>query len=322
MDSTKLPNQTPSPPAPAWGPRGGNRRDVKPRTLAGQTAQRLREDIIGNRLQPGERLTFEKLSKFYGVGSSPLREALFQVAGDGLVHLEDHKGFIVAPLQPGEMLDVSSLRAYLEVHAIARSIATGGEEWETRVLTAEHRLKNAEQRLVEADSEQFAAAKDEWERRHRDFHYALCSACGSPWLLHFFDALFDQLERYRRHLWCYEERAGGADVQHSQIKDAVLARDVGRATSLLTEHFRRQAELTLAAPGSKAGGKPASKTSDKTANKTANKLANKTSGNGTSRIAGKPAEKRPRATRLHKPAAAPVPAKAARASARRLKQSP
>jgi len=242
---------------PAWGPRAGTPRDLSPRTLAGQTAQRLRQDIIRNRFQPGERLTTEKLASAYQVGTSPLREALFQVAGDGLVRVEDHKGFVVAPLNFGEMLDVSSLRAYLEMNAVRASIERGGEGWETAVLSAEHRLKKAEERLDGAAGDELALAEDEWEQRHREFHFALCSACGSPWLLHFFHALYDQLERYRRHLWRYQERARDADDQHEKIKDAALARDAERATLLLTEHFRRQAELTIV-PASSNGKKRAS----------------------------------------------------------------
>lgn len=229
---------------PQWGPRAGVARDIEPRTLAGKTAKRLREDIIRNRFRPGERLTIEKLAGHYDVGTSPLREALFQVAGDGLVRVEDHKGFVVAPLDLGEMLDVSSLRAYLEINALQRSIEHGDDAWEAAILTAAHRLTKAETRLVGAKGDDLLSAQDEWEQRHREFHFALCSACGSPWLLHFFDALYDQLERYRRHLWRYEERARGADDQHEQIKNAALARDAEKAVELLTEHFRRQAELT------------------------------------------------------------------------------
>lgn len=246
---------------PLWGPRAGIARDLKPRTLAGQTAQRLREDIIRNRLHPGERLTIEKLTASYEVGTSPLREALFQVAGDGLVRVEDHKGFVVAPLNFGEMLDVSSLRAYLEMNAIRRSIENGGEDWETGVLAACHRLTRAEARLEGASGDELTLAEDEWEQRHREFHAALCSACGSPWLLHFFDALYDQLERYRRHYWRYAERARGADDQHEQIKNAAIARDADRVVALLAEHFRRQAELTIepAAPKTKPKPKPRAK---------------------------------------------------------------
>lgn len=229
---------------PSWGPKAGVGRNLVPRTLAGRTAQQLRRDIICNRFQPGERLTIEKLAHRYEVGTSPLREALFQVAGDGLVHVVDHKGFVVAPLNPDEMLDVSTLRAYLEINALQRSIRQGDDNWEAAIVTAAHRLAKAASRLTASTADDLADAQDEWEQRHREFHYALCSACGSPWLLHFFDVLYDQLERYRRNLWHYGERVHDADDQHEQLKSAALARDAKRATKVLEDHFRRQAELT------------------------------------------------------------------------------
>lgn len=215
-----------------------------PRTLAGQTARQLRRDIIQGNFQPGERLTFDRLSKAYAVGSSPLREALFQVATEGLVHGEEHKGFVVAPINLGEMMDVSSLRAHLEMHAVAKSIAYGDEDWETQLVGAKHRLSRAQRAVQQASGEQRLAAENDWEQRHREFHYALCSACGSPWLLHFFDQLYDQLERYRRYFWKYAERVQIADDEHERIVRSALARDTEGTVALLKEHFERQARMT------------------------------------------------------------------------------
>jgi len=266
---------TPASPGAPWGPRAGQARDAEPRTVAGRTAQRLREDIICGRLAPGERLTFDKLARAYGAGSSPLREALFQVAAEGLVHGEDHKGFVVAPIDLGEMLDVSSLRAALETHAATRAIEHAGDDWETALLGAAHRLKKARKALDGATAAARGDAEDEWEHRHREFHYTLCSGCGSPWLLHFFEALYDQLERYRRHFWRYGERAGGADAQHEQIVEAALARDAGRARTLLEAHFARQAELTRGAmQGARAS---AERATDRSAERTAERAAERAS---------------------------------------------
>ena len=51
---------------------------AKPRgeTRAGDVLQRLREDILGCTLQPGEKLRFEALRDRYEVSFSTLREAL------------------------------------------------------------------------------------------------------------------------------------------------------------------------------------------------------------------------------------------------------
>jgi len=231
---------------PTWGPQARLQADV-PKTLTGQTVQRLRRDIIANRLQPSERLTFEKLSRLYGVGSSPLREALLQVMMEGLVQSEEHKGFIVSPINTDEMFDISSLRANFEAQALRLSIKNGGAEWETRVLTTSYWLKKALAQLHACDENQRRAAEDEWELRHRDLHHALCSASGSYWLSHFISILYDHLERYRRYFWNYSDRATGADDEHEQIVSAALDRDADRAEQLLLAHFQTQAELSLMA---------------------------------------------------------------------------
>lgn len=231
-------------PLPLWGPRTRLVRTTPPKTLAGSTANRLRQDIITGRLAPGQRLHFDKIKKAYDVGTSPLREALVQLTADGLVINEGHKGFTVAPVLLDEMLDVLELRVHLETLALRKSMARGDEEWEVAITAAYYRLARATEQLESADAEHRKQAEDDWERRHREFHFALTGACDSQWLLHFCDRLYDQIERYRRHYWEYPDRAHRADAEHEQLKEAVIERQTDAAISLLTDHFHAQAELT------------------------------------------------------------------------------
>ncbi len=227
-----------------WGPRTRMGRRAPPKTMAGSATNRIRHDIITGRLRPGEKLLFEKISKAYEVGVSPLREALVQLAADGLVVTEGHKGFAVAPILLDEMLDVAELRIHLETLALRKSLARGDEEWEIGIATAHLRLTRATGQLDSAEPDKRADAEDNWEMRHREFHFALTGACESQWLLHFCDRLYDQIERYRRHFWEYPDRAHRTEDEHEALKDAAMNRDVGLAIELLEQHFRRQAELT------------------------------------------------------------------------------
>src|SRR4029079_12386032 len=84
------------------------------RTLTSDVFDRLRTDIVHCHLRPNSRLLFRDLRATYDSGMSPLREALMRLAADGLVVLEDHKGFRVAPVSRAELVDITSTRCELE----------------------------------------------------------------------------------------------------------------------------------------------------------------------------------------------------------------
>ena len=49
------------------------------KTLAGAAYEKIKADVIGGTLEPGQRLRIEDLRQAYGTGASPLREALRDV---------------------------------------------------------------------------------------------------------------------------------------------------------------------------------------------------------------------------------------------------
>ncbi len=67
-------------------------RSVPNQTLNASVLAQLRSDIIACRLMPNERLRVEALRERYGMGFSPIREALMRLEAEGLVELEQNKG--------------------------------------------------------------------------------------------------------------------------------------------------------------------------------------------------------------------------------------
>jgi len=237
-----------------WGPKAHAVRNGEAKTLADDVFLRIRDDIVKGALRPGEKLRPDRLSERYGIGLSPIREALSRLAADGLAVAQGQRGFFVAPVAAGELADVAELRAHFSVMALERSVARGDEAWEAAVVTAYYRL-NKLVKQMKADPATYA---DEWERRNRAFHAALESACGSPWLLHFCQILYDQSERYRRHFVAYPKIEPRIYEEHRVIMEAALARDAKLACRVLEEHIRRGAEavrgiMARPAPGSRAG---------------------------------------------------------------------
>lgn len=212
------------------------------KTIAEATYHRLRDDLTALRFPPGDKLRFRALGETYGVGVSPLREALSRLASERLVTASGQRGFRVPPVSVDEMWEVIRLRQLLEREALEAAIAHGDAAWESEVLAAFHRLTRAGP----------ASLRDAgaWDRLHRDFHRALLAACGSPWLLHFVDILYHQAERYRRLRFnAADPKALPRDVdrEHREIMEAALARRKRAAGELLAHHLARTGEAVARA---------------------------------------------------------------------------
>ncbi len=216
-------------------------------TLASATYARLRCDIIDGAIPGGSQLRVRQLCERYGVGFSPIREALNRLASDGLVEQIDRRGFAVIPLSKAELEEITRTRCWLNELALRKSIERGDAAWEERVVVAFHRLTRISVRAEDgAAADGARALNSENEAAHRNFHESLLSACGSSWLLGYCAQLFDQSDRYRR-LVRPSVRQERQHDEHRLIMEATVVRDVERAVEQLNRHFLQTAELGYAA---------------------------------------------------------------------------
>lgn len=220
--------------------------ETRLRTLGDEIFERLRADIISSRLAPGRKLRFHDLRETYGVGVSPLREALSRLAENRLVVATGQRGFHVSEVSVENIADVSMVRRHVDGLALRLSIEHGDDGWEGGLLSARHRLAL----LEKAGSD---VAEDLWERRHREFHYSLISACRSPVLLHLHSMLNDQFDRYRRLSAKTTQPEGPRALMHKQILDAALARNADKAVKLLENHISEATKWIVAGLQAQAG---------------------------------------------------------------------
>ena len=211
---------------------------VRAKTLAGKVFEDLRADIVSGRLAPGTKLRFDDLRETYGVGLSPLREALSRLAENRLVESTGQRGFRVPSASVADIQDIAMVRKEVEGLALRRAIELGDDTWEANVVASRHRLS-----LLSRGSR--PVAEDDWENRHRDFHYALVSACQSNCLLHLHGLLSDQFDRYRR--LSAESRLPNSPrpLIHQKLHDAALARDADLAIKYLHDHIDEATSLII-----------------------------------------------------------------------------
>ena len=200
-----------------------------------QVYSSMRSDIITGILRPGHKLKIEELTKTYGVGSSPIREALSLLTSDTLVTRNDQRGFRVVEVSTEEFDELLKTRVLVEQLALKESMLNGDDIWEEKIILAAHRLS----RLPRSASSDIFVANDEWDSLHKKFHMSLVSACGSSILIKFCDQLYDQNTRYRHLAAPRSYPMREINVEHDAISTAVVSRNKESSLKLLADHYQR-----------------------------------------------------------------------------------
>lgn len=208
-------------------------------TVGEQAFRKIRGDIIGGVLKPGQKLKLERLKSQYGVSVSTLREILNRLTTEDLVLAEGQRGFEVTPASVGNLREVGDLRLVLENHALALSFAAGDLEWEADVVAAHHKLSAIEKALLGGDEDRTA----QWIKYDFAFHHAMISACGSKSLLAIHQSIFDRFMRY--HMLAQSFRGGGVAEDHRELFQLALARDIEGAQAKLASHIHSGIDYIL-----------------------------------------------------------------------------
>ena len=209
-------------------------------TLADAAASRLRGEILSGGLRPAERLRLRALSQRFGIGATPLREALSRLAAEGFVVAEGQRGFSVPPVTRAHLADITASRQIAEIEALRLAMRHGGANWEDRIVGTLALLRAEVRRRTATD-----ASQDAYEAKHHDFHRALIAACPWPSLLAFCDEMYMQKTRYRRLLKAATQNWAAMLRAHDELARLALARESAPATAALCRHIGSTADAVL-----------------------------------------------------------------------------
>jgi DNA-binding GntR family transcriptional regulator len=197
--------------------------------LHDQAAARLRLLIVRGDLSPEQPLLEADLSDALGISRTPLREALKQLASEGLVELRLNRSAVVAPLRPAELVEL-----FEAVGAIERSAAE----------LAAIRMNERDIERLEALQQRIEWHHDRGELRdyfevNQQIHGAIVGFAGNSVLKATHDMLMPRAERARFLALSVRGRWDESVDEHREILAALKARDATRAGALLGHHVRR-----------------------------------------------------------------------------------
>jgi GntR family carbon starvation induced transcriptional regulator len=214
--------------------------ELPAKSLSEEVGNRIRAAIIECKFKPGERLRLEHLCELYGVGFSPVREALSRLCGNGLVVSESQRGFKVAPISLANLKDVTATRQDLEALTLRRAIEEGDAVWEANIVASFHLLSKTPHLLPNNEG-----LSESWVTAHKNFHFALVSAAQSKLLRQFWFMTFDHADRYRRLAMTLGSHLRDDTTEHRNLMEAVISRDIARSCELSRQHIDTTLRLVL-----------------------------------------------------------------------------
>ena len=217
--------------------------------------RQLRAHLLGRSLRPGERLPEIPLARKLGVSRIPLREAIDQLAAEGLVERVPGLGSTVRSASPQDLRELYEMREVLECFAVEKAAASA-----TAALLG--RLEDLCTQITSAladfrrTGKWTAAIRERLVAADAAFHQAIASAAGNERIRKELERLHavSELVSYRPDLAADEGEAMARSAsEHRGILEAIRRSQGEVARRRMAEHVRRAGERAVAAIQTMAG---------------------------------------------------------------------
>lgn len=192
----------------------------------------LRDAILSGVLAGGQQIRQDEIAEQFGVSRMPVREALRQLEGEGMVAFYPHRGAVVSELSYEEVVEITELRLLLEASALRKAFQSLGKE----------EFARAQEVLEQIDHEEDLGSR--WGELNWRFHATLFAPAGRPRLLDLIKAQHTSFERYIRvHLTLsdYEK----PQREHYELLELCRENDLEAALELLSNHIGDTSEILL-----------------------------------------------------------------------------
>jgi len=208
-----------------------------PVSLKDEAYERIYQDIITFRLQPGERISEATLEQLYDVGKASVRTVLLRLVQEGLVENNGRNGHRVIPVTLESIRNTLELRLILE--PAAAEMAAGRVDPE--------KLRRFNKHTGNESSRSNWKVNAKYLEANRDFHVAIAEYSGNAqlatWLKHLHNLSFRTYYLLERS----GTLVGGGQESHEQIIQALDSGNGKEAARLAREHIQSALDITLAA---------------------------------------------------------------------------
>ena len=195
--------------------------------------QKLREQILHLELPPGSAISEIETAAKYDISRTPVRDAFKMLEGEGLLEIRPHIGTFVSLIDLNMISDILYMREVLE-QAVLKDLASmydKSQEFRIRlILQHQHELLQSNLPIEEL-SREFIISDN-------DFHTTLFDMAGKKNVMHFFESINSQYERFRTFI----NLGGKEDLtqlcdNHEEIWDCISRKDFAGLETCISHHI-------------------------------------------------------------------------------------
>lgn len=200
------------------------------RNLRQEITVALRAALVTGEMRPGVLYSAPALAEQFGVSATPVREAMLDLANEGLVEAIRNKGFRITELTDRDLDEITSLRALIEVPTVAEIADRIDEATRPRVENLRSMALGIEKFADRGDLKSYVEAD-------RRFHLALLEIAGNRHLVELIGNLRSRSRLYGLRPLAERGLLVRSAAEHEQLVDLVLAGDRDGAAEVMRRHI-------------------------------------------------------------------------------------
>ncbi|NAS26086.1 FCD domain-containing protein [Herbidospora sp. NEAU-GS84] len=197
-------------------------------SLREQVAQALRDALVAGEMRPGVVYSAPVLAAQFGVSATPVREAMLDLAKEGLVEAVRNKGFRVTEMSDSDLDDITEIRRLIEVPTVARLAESGLDADFERLRPLAREIVSSAERgdlltYVNADLR---------------FHLELLSLAGNAHLVEVVRELRGRARLYGLKGLADAGKLVDSAREHVELLDALIEGDRAAAEHIMGHHIQ------------------------------------------------------------------------------------
>lgn len=205
------------------------------KALNDQAYDAIKQGLIAGRFAPRQVFVLRNLAEVYGISTTPVREALQRLVGEGLLEMKPNRSIAVPDWDAAKFSELFRIRCELEGLAAELATARISDKGLVELGAVVEMIDAA---LASGDYKDYVAL-------NQRFHFTIYDAANSPRLLRIIENLWGEVGVYMNELFAGSDYGAVANDEHRLILKGLSARDAGRVREAMVKDITVAADAML-----------------------------------------------------------------------------